>query len=215
VKRTKIFVALGCALLAIGLVGCGQSNNLQSIQVTAALVNGIPPTSQSGFVTLEGNGGTIQLAVTGEYSNGKTKNLTNEATYSVVVDPEYNTDAFGNTLVPPCTPGTCPNPGAPPPYASGTVQYNQTGLITAVEPATCTWVDASSNLQGVVQPPSWFYTGDYVVTVTFEGVTSQPFFVPVASSAGNPNNPALDTGSNPTGGVNNNPTEQCGPTPTS
>jgi hypothetical protein len=206
VKRTTILAALACALLALSFAGCAGSNNLQSITLSAKYINGVPQTSQSGFITLEGNGGTIQLQATGEYSSTKTKDLTNLVTYSVSVDPANNTDAFGNILVPPCTPGKCPNPGQAPPYASGTVQFSPTGLITAVEPATCTWVDiAPLGANGTVPTPAWFYSGDYVVTATFGGVTSQPVFVPIASSAGNQFY----------NGQENNPTGACGPTPTS
>jgi len=202
VKRINILVALACALLVLVLAGCGGiSNNLQTITLSAKLINGVPPTGQSGFFSLQGNGGTIQLQATGNYSSGKTHDLTTVATYNVMVDPQHNVDAFGNTLLPPCKPGACPSP-ATPPYTSGTVQFNASGLITAVEPATCTWVDIAPLLNGVPQPPAWFYSGDYVVTVTFQGITSQPVYIPVASSGGN----------QVYNGQLNNPTGACGPT---
>lgn len=201
-KRTNVFfVALACALVVFSL-GCGTSNKLQSIQLSAALVNGVAPSSQSGFVSLQGNGGTIQLLATGTYSSTKTKDLTNAVTYTVLVDPNNDVDVFGNTLLPPCKPGTCPNPTQPPPYTTGTVQYSSTGLITAVQPATCTWENvAPLGPGGTVPTPSWFYTGDYVVTATYQGVTSQPFYIPVASSAGNQYY----------NGQENNPSAACGP----
>lgn len=203
-KRINILAALACALLVVVLASCGglQTNNLQSITLSAKLVNGVPPSGQSGFVNLVGNGGTIQLQAMGNYSNGKTHDLTTVATYNVTVDPAHNVDAFGNVLVPACKSGTCPNPGTPPPYASGTVEFSPSGMITAVEPATCTWIDIAPLVNGVPQPPAWFYSGDYVVTVTFQGITSQPVFVPVASSGGN----------QMYNGQLNNPTGACGPT---
>jgi hypothetical protein len=205
VKRTNTFAALFCVLLALSLASCGGSNNLQSITLSAKYVNGVPPTGQSGFVTLEGNGGTIQLQAMGEYSSTKTKDLSNEVTYTAVVDPQNNVDAFGNILLPPCKVGTCPNPGQAPPYTTGTLQYSPTGLVTAVEPATCTWVDiAPLGANGTVPTPAWFYSGDYVVTATFGGISSQPVFIPVASSAG----------SQFYNGQENNPSGACGPTPT-
>jgi hypothetical protein len=185
VTRKTLFAALICALLVFSLLGCGNTDKLQSIQLTAALINGVAPTGQSGFVALQGNGGTIQLLATGSFTNGKTKDLTGVVTYTVVVDPNYNQDAFGDTLIPPCVPGTCPVPGSGPPYTNGTVEYGPTGLITAVDPAACTFEDVAPLVGGVAQTPSWVVVGDYVVTATYNGITSQPFYVPVASSEGN------------------------------
>jgi hypothetical protein len=179
VNRKTLLAALTCAFLVFSMLGCGQSNKLQTIQLNVAFVNGVPPTGQGGFFSLQGNGGTIQLQAIGNYSDSKTKDLTNVVTYTVIVDPNFTMDAFGNTLLPPCKPPQCPIPAAPP-FTNGTVEYDATGLLTAVEPATCTWIDTSSD----PTKPSWFYVGDYMVTVTFEGVTSQPVFVPVASSGG-------------------------------
>jgi hypothetical protein len=211
VKCKHILAALGCALLALNTVGCGvfkgQTSDLKTITLQVSLVNGVAPTGQSGFYTLEGNGGTIQLQATGEYSGGTTKDVTHVVTYNVAVDPNYSQDAYGNTLVPPCAPPNCPVPGGPP-YTSGTVEYSSTGLLTAVEPATCTWVDIVPLLNGVAQSPSWFYVGDYVVTVTYQGITSNPIYIPVASSAGNQYYPYTEDG-NPA--YENNPTGQCGP----
>lgn len=211
-KRTQILTALACALLALGSVGCGGSNNLQSIQLSASLVNGVAPSSQTGFTTLEGNGGTIQLQALGTYNSTKTKDLSNEVTYHVEVDPVNNTDAFGNTLLPPCAVGACPSPTTPP-YTNGTVSYSPTGLITAVQPATCTWVDIAPVVTvGTAPTPAWFYSGDYVVTATFGGVTSQPFYIPVASSAGAQYYPISEEGN---ANYLNNPDGACGPSTSS
>ena len=104
------------------------------------------------------------------------------ATYTVIVDPFHNQDAFGNTLLAPCF-GPCPLPFD---GTHGTVEWDTTGLVTAVEPATCTWVDVEPlDSKGNVQPPSWLYVGAYMVTATYGGVTSQPLYIPVASSGGN------------------------------
>jgi hypothetical protein len=191
VNRKTLLAAVTCAFLVFIMLGCGQTNNLQTIQLNAALINGVAPTSQGGFFTLQGNGGTIQLQAIGNYSNSKTKDLTNVVTYNVIVDPVNDVDAFGNTLLPPCQ-APCQTAG------QGTVEFSKTGLITAVEPATCTWVDIAP----VGGTASWFYSGDYQVTVTFQGITSQPVYIPVASSAGNQFY----------NGVENNPTGACGPT---
>ena len=194
-KRTNFLPALTCALLVFGLVGCGGSNNLQSITLGASLVNGQPPGSQAGFFTLEGNGGTIQLQATGTYGSGKTKDLTNKVTYTVSIDPVNTVDAFGNALLPPCA-GPCQG-------GQGTLEFNTTGLITAVDPATCTWVDWAPDKNSV----AWLYSGSYVVTASFGSVTSQPLYIPIASSGGNADNifanPPI---------IGNNPSLLCGPT---
>jgi hypothetical protein len=175
VNRKTFIAALGCALLATSLLGCGGSNKLQSITLSIG--------GQGGTFNLIGIGGILQLQATGNYSSTKTHDLTNVVTYTIVVDPVNNVDAFGNTLLPP----------------PQTITLSPTGLLTAVDPATCTWVDVSAD----PTKPAWFISGDYMITATFQGVTSQPVFVAIASSAGNPDNPPL---------IGNNPTEQCGPT---
>jgi hypothetical protein len=174
VKRTQILTALTCALLALGTLGCGTSNKLQSITLTASLINGEAPTGQDGIYNLEGDGGTIQLLATGTYTSKATKNLTNAVTYNVMVDPNYSEDYTGAPLLPPCQAPSCPNPSTPP-FTQGTVEYSTTGLITAVEPATCTWVE---------QGTGWFFQGAYQVTATYDGITSQPIYIPIASAAG-------------------------------
>ena len=79
----------------------------------------------------------------------------------------------------------------------GTLQFSSTGLLTAVDPAECTWTNLN---QGTTQTqPAWVIDGDYIVTATYKGVTSQPIYVPIGSAAG-----VVDP--------NNNPTGQCGPT---
>lgn len=184
-KRKTLFAALACALLAFSMLGCGTTNHLQSIQLTAALINGVAPTGQSGFYNLQGNGGTIQLKATGNYSDGKTKNLSNVVTWNMIVDPVHGVDAFDVPLP------------APP----QTAQISVTGLVTSVEPATCSWIDVSPD----PTKQSWLYVGDYQVTVTFQGITSQPVFIPVASSGGNVDD-IFD------GIIGNNPNQLCGPT---
>jgi len=193
VNRKTIFAALACALLAFSMLGCGTTNHLQTITLTSG--------NATGTFNVKGIGGTLQLIATGNYSSGKTYNLTNEVTYTVIVDPVHYVDAFGSTLVPPCqTPCTV--------AGQGTLEYSVTGMLTAVQPATCTYVDVA----GIIPPsttapaPSWALSGDYMVTATFEGITSQPVFVGVASSVGNPSNPALGSE-----GINNNPDALCGP----
>jgi len=200
VNRKTLFAALVCALLVFSMLGCGATNHLQSITLGASLINGVAPTSQTGIYNLQGDGGTIQLTATGNYSNGKPVPLHGGGlVYTMIVDPNYGQDAYGNALLPPCY-GPCTT------STEGTAEISPTGLVTAVEPATCSWVDP------VPAPgaPSWFFVGAYQVTASFGGVTSQPIYIPLASSAGNPNyifvTPNL---------ADNNPTDQCGPGTTS
>ncbi len=155
-KRKNFIAALVCALLATSLLGCGGSNKLQSITLTIG--------GGGGLFNLKGIGGTLQLVATGEYSSTNTKDLTNVVAYSVVPD--------GND-----------SNGFPLPAPPMTVTMSPTGLMTAVDPADCTWI----NLQpDPTKSPAWALTGSYKVTATFQGVTSQPVFVGVASAAGPP-----------------------------
>lgn len=153
-KRKTLITALGCALLAISLLGCGGSNKLQTITLTIGGANG-------GMFNLKGIGGTLQLKATGNYSNSKTKDLTNVVTYTVIPDPAL----------------------MPLPLPPQTVTMSATGLMTAVEPAVCTWHDSEPN-PNVDNKPVWSITGDYIVTASFDGITSQQIFVAVASATG-------------------------------
>ncbi len=194
-NRPTLFAAFICALLVFSMLGCGTTNNLQTIQLTASLINGVVPTGQAGIANLSGYGATIQLQATGIYSGSGPKDLTNQVTYTVIVDPNSNSDGNGGVLLPSCQAPACPVPSAPP-YTSGTLQYSSTGLITAVDPSECTWVNSAVDPSTT---PAWTYVGDYIVTATYHGVTSQPFYVPIGSAAG-----VYDQYSNPSG--------VCGPT---
>jgi len=208
VNCSRVFASLACALLVFALVGCGATDHLQSITLNVIAVNGAPVTAENGLVNLAGDGATLQLQAIGNYSNTKQVDISTKVTYNAYVDgAPNNVDVNGFELTPPCATGTCPNPTQPPPYATGTVEYSPTGLITAVEPAVCTWVDTAPVVTvGTAPTPAWAITGDYVVTATFEGIVSQPLYIPVASAAGNPSNPSLGSA-----GEDNNPDELCGP----
>jgi len=153
VNRKTLFTALVCALLVFSMLGCGTSNHLQSITLT-------PASGGSGLFNVKGIGGTLQLVATGNYSSGKTHDLTNVVSYAVIPDPN------GNIV-----------PLAPP----STVTMSPTGLMTAVEPAICLWHDANPDL---TKPPAWVLEGNYIVTASLQGVTSQQSFVAVASASG-------------------------------
>lgn len=179
----RLILATVGALLVFTLLSCGTTNRLQTITLSVSQQNGQPVT-MGGTFSLVGKGGTLHLKATGNYSNRKTFDLTNKATYTMIVDPNNKLDAFGTPLP------------APP----ETAQIDVTGMVTAVNPPTCTWVDVSPT----VGSPVWNISGNYVVTASFQGIASQPVYIPVASAPGSPDYP---NGS----GNNNNPTLECGP----
>ena len=165
-KRTILLIGL-VSLIAIGLISCGEAYNLRTIQLTAPSTN------------LQGIGGVIQLQAMGTYTYGSNKDLTNLVTYAIVVNSAPNNiDVTGAAL----------------PTPPNGVTVSTTGLVTAVDPAVCTWVDL-----GTISTPVWALTGTYMITASYRGVTSQPVFIGVASAAGSPASPALG---------------QCGPSTT-
>ena len=147
---------LGAATLLVSS-GCGTSDKLTSLTITQK-----NSSSSSGFMNLQGIGGTVQLVVTANYTSGKTVDETNWATYTV--NPERTLD---NNITP-----------LPAPPLGMTI--SPTGMLTAVDPAICTWINLGSD-----DTPAWFLSGDYMITATYKGIVSQPVFVGVASSSGN------------------------------
>lgn len=212
---SRVVASLACALLVFGLVGCGATDHLQSITLSVIAVNGSPVSPpQAGPASLAGMSSTIQLQAIGNYSNTKQVDISTKVTYNAYVDP--NSDATVNsapydTLIPPCATGSCPNPTQGPPYTSGTLEYSPTGLLTAIEPAVCTWVDTAPVVTvGTAPAPSWVIIGEYAVTATYGGIVSQPIYIPIGSGAGASSNPSLGAA-----GVDNNPSEACGPSSSS
>ena len=130
VNRKTIFAASACALLVFSMLGCGTTNDLQSIQLSSSNTSAIPP----GTLDLQGEGATAQVYVWGNYSSGKQKLLNDVGgvAYQMTVTPG-SVDQFFNTLLPPCQTPQCPNPASPP-YTAGTVAYDANGLLTAVPP---------------------------------------------------------------------------------
>lgn len=118
---------------------------------------------------LAGEGGTAQLTAIGNYSSNASKDLTIHVTY--VVTPTGSDDTGAALSTPP-----------------NTMMVSSTGLLTAVPPFVCTWVSQTNGTT-----TSWYLSGSYQIVATFQGVTSQPIYISVASSAGN------------------NSTGQCGP----
>ena len=109
-----------------------------------------------------GLGSQIQLTATGNYSNNTSKDISLRATYSVTIT-QNALDTNGAAL---------PEPPAG-------VQLIPGPMITAVTPPVCTWFN-----QGTTSAPIWVLTGTYTVTATFNGVTSNPVYISVASAAG-------------------------------
>jgi hypothetical protein len=151
VKRTILLTAF-LSLIAICLTSCGTAYNLRTVQLTAPSTN------------LQGIGGIIQLQVMGTYTYGPNKDLTflPGVTYTIIVDPDQPNSPNGPLLAPPQT-----------------VTVSTTGLVTAVEPAVCTWEEVGTPTQA-----AWAIMGDYKITATYRGVTSQPVYIAVASAAG-------------------------------
>lgn len=113
---------------------------------------------------LQGLGSQIQLTATGNYSNNTSKDISQRATYSVAITQNGpNVDTNGAALPePPAGVRLIPGP-----------------MITAVTPPVCTWFN-----EGTTSAPIWVLTGTYTVTATFNGVTSNPVYISVASAAG-------------------------------
>jgi hypothetical protein len=170
VNRKTLFAALACALLAFSMLGCGTTNDLQSIQLSNSNTSATPP----GTIDLFGEGGQAQLYAWGNYSSGKQKLLTDVGvTYNIAI-----------------TAGSLDQNGDPLPTPPSAVLMTPNALLTAVPTFICTWVN------GAVPPattPAWALSGSYSVTAQYSGFTSPPVFVAVASAAGNDSN-----GTNPT-----------------
>src|SRR5277367_443118 len=141
--------------LTLLTTSCGVGDKIGSVSVTAVGITG-------GTVNLAGLGGTIQLQVTANYTSGKQIDETNFVTYTVTNEGFYWTyDSGGN----PATQVAMPTPPA-------TLTINNTGMITAVDPAVCSWVNL-----GTLQTPGWAYTGDYMIVAHYRGFSSNPIFI--------------------------------------
>jgi hypothetical protein len=196
VNRKTLFAALACALLVFSMLGCGTTNHLQSIQLSTSASTETP----MGGLNVPGISSTLQLYVWGNYSSGKTKLLHGEAVaYQIVLDPDNFLDAHGNVLPAPFTNTTPAQPQV--------LQLSPTGLITAIDPAVCTWVDVAGIIPPATTapPPAWAQSGSYDVTATYLGFTTPRVNIGVSSAVGDPNNPQLPGAE----GVNNNPNELC------
>ena len=116
--RKTFITAVGCALLAITLFGCGgTTNHLQSVQLSTSAKAEVP----MGTLEVAGVGGTLQLYAWGNYSSGQSKLLNNvPVSYQISITP----GSFAWT-------GVLGDPNATP---AQTLQLTPNGLLTAVTP---------------------------------------------------------------------------------
>ena len=157
------FLAVVAVALSLIASGCGTSDYVQSITLSAASAS----SGQTVF-NLSGQDGTLQLVATANYHSGKSVDVTDSVTYDV--------QPVG------CVAGS--NPCATlPAYGPTTVPINSTGLMTAIV-SMCTWIDVGNPLP---TPPkyNWEYTGYYQTIAVYNGMQSQPVAVGVGSAAGN------------------------------
>lgn len=182
VNRKTLFTAVVCALLTFSMLGCGTSNKLQSIQLSSSNTAETPGST----LDLQGIGGTLQVYLWGNYSNGSAKLLNNVGgvAYQISITPG-STELSGG--------GYVPLTAVPP----QTVELSPNGLLTAVTPFACTWVNSATP---PATSPAWAISGSYTLTATYKGLTTAPAYVAVASAAG-----ITDT---------TNPTGECGPATT-
>ena len=153
-KPIAVILTLTAFLVALS-TACGAPaiGELKSITLSAS-----PSTN------LEAIGDTVQLSSMGVYSTGEKRDITAKVKYSIAAT---GTDDLGNPLP------------APP----ATAALNSTGLITAVMPFLCTWVDTTPGQL----TPTWAVSGSYQVIASYNEVNSQPVFVTVASALSNTN----------------------------
>ena len=190
VNRKTLFAALACALLVFSMLGCGTTNHLQSIQLSVS--NTSPGTGASTYINLYGADAPGQFFTWGNFSNGSQKLLQgNGVVYQISITPGSNTLDYATDSYVPLT----SDPNANPPQ---TVQLSPSGVVTAVTPFECTWANTAVPPATI---PSFAYVGSYTVTATYQGMTTPPAFVPVASSI-----VGISSTTNPNGLCTNPPT---------
>ena len=143
-NRQTIFAALACGLLAFSMLGCNAlqtTNHLQSIQISSSNTD----ESVTGTMSIGINGpvlGPIQLYTWGNYSNGKSVLLHGTGVaYQISIDPDLPAavypDGSGEYLL-----------AAPP----QTLQLSTTGLLTAVDPSACSWLNSNAGNAKATSP---------------------------------------------------------------
>ena len=158
-KRKQLLAAVLTTAVLVSMSGCGTGDKIGSVSMN---VQGL-----TGVVDLKGLGGTLQLQVLANYTSGKQIDETNFSTFQVTAEGCY-TDYSTN-------PSKC----LPMLASPLTLTIDKTGMITAVDPAVCSWVSTT----GVFATPGWAYTGDYKIVATYRGFSSNPVFIPMSSAA--------------------------------
>ena len=162
-NRQILFSALACALLAFSM-GCGSTNNLQSIQLSTSNTD---PNAGTGVVVFIDQ--DYPLYTWGIYSSGKQKLLSNESVQYHIAYPPLGFAATGELG----------NPNATPPQ---TVQLTANGVLSAVVPfIACTFENVA---QAPATTPAFESTGSYAVTATYLGLTTPPAYIGVATAGG-------------------------------
>ncbi len=169
-KRTNILAAL---LVAVSLIstGCGTSDYLQSVQLSAA------GASSGGSYNLPGVDGTLQLQASAVYHSGKSVPITSSVTFTMT---PICCDASGAALPAPAS----PVPGQP---GTGTVYIDSTGQMQTLV-GICTWTDEPSGTPPVLPTPpkyAWVLNGYYQVVANYRGMVSNSVGVGVGSATGN------------------------------
>jgi hypothetical protein len=166
VNRKTLFAALACALLVFSMLGCGTTNHLQSIQLSVS--NTQPPSVAGNYVNIYGTDQPGRYYVWASYSNGKQVLLSGGVAYQISITPGSTYLSAGGYV-----PLTF-DPNANPPQ---TIQLSSDGTVTAVSPYVCTW----ENFATTGTTPNFAYVGSYSVTATYQGLTTPPASLPVAS----------------------------------
>lgn len=161
-KRTSILAML-LAAMTVFSSSCGQSDYLQSVQLSAQ------GATAGGTYNLPGVDATLPLQVWAIYHSGKQVNVTNNVTWTVTTS---GSDQNGQPL---------------PPYGPTTVPISTNGLMQGIV-GICTWQDVLETTNGsssYANPPIWVITGWYQVVANYRNFTSNPIGVGVGVETSN------------------------------
>jgi hypothetical protein len=156
VKRISI-LAMFLAAVTTFSTSCGQSDYLQSVQLSAQ------GATAGGTYNLPGVDATLQLQALAIYHSGKQVDVTNNVTWTVTT---VGADQNGQPL---------------PAYGPTTVPISPNGLMQGLV-GICTWVDGQTTTNGTTgydNPPVWAITGWYQVVANYRQFVSNPIGVGV------------------------------------
>jgi hypothetical protein len=168
VKRISI-LAMSVAAVTIFSTSCGQSDYLQSVQLSAQ------GATAGGSYNLPGLDATLPLQVTAVYHSGKQVDVTNNATWAVTPEGCVFSGDPNNACA-----------GPLPAYGPNSVPISSNGLMQGIADI-CTWMDLPATAGGTTgaSPPEWVYTGYYQVVANYRQFTSNPIGVGVGVSVSN------------------------------